>query len=102
MQIVIDIDEEDYKIMQHNVAVNNPLCSLSEKEMVTKIADGIPLPKGHGRLIDADEFLKDNEAYTGWILNSSDWGGENAYKDALEDLVNEAPTIIEADKEVQE
>lgn len=28
-----------------------------------------------------------------------EWGGENAYKDTLEDLVNEAPTIIDADKE---
>lgn len=63
------------------------------------VRKGQMLPKGHGRLIDADKFLKDNEAYTGWILNSSDWGGENAYKDALEDLVNETPTIIEADKE---
>ena len=40
----------------------------------------------------------EGEAYPGWILNSSDWGGENAYEDTLEDLVNEAPTIIEADK----
>jgi len=60
--------------------------------------EAVVLPNGYGRLIDADKFLKDNEAYTGWVLNSSDGGGENAYKDALEDLVNEAPTIIEADK----
>ena len=65
---------------------------LSEEEVVTI------LPKGHGRLIDADKFLKDNEAYTGWILDSSDWGGKNAYKDTLEDLVNEASPIVEADK----
>jgi hypothetical protein len=57
MQIVIDIDEEDYKIMQHNVAVDNPLCPLGQKEIVTRIANGIPLPKGHGRLGDLDRAI---------------------------------------------
>lgn len=98
MDLVINIPEEDFEIMKHNVAVDNPLCPLNQKDMVTIIANGTPLPKGHGRLIDGDKFLKDNEAYTGWILDSSDWGGENAYKDTLEDLVNDADTIIEADK----
>ena len=53
MQIVIDIDEEDYKIMKHNIAVNNPLCPLSQEEMVSKVADGTPLPK-----LQADMFAK--------------------------------------------
>lgn len=72
---------------------------VSKATIVRTFQNGAVLPKGYGRLIDADKFLKDNEAYTGWILNSSEWGGENAYNDTLEDLVNEAPTIIEADKE---
>lgn len=54
MQIVIDIDKEDFEIMKHNVAVNNPLCPLSERETVIMIANGTPLLKGHGRLIDAN------------------------------------------------
>lgn len=95
MQIVIDIDDGDYNRIQDIPDVLNSLTSRT----YSAIRNGTPLPKGHGRLIDADKFLKDNEAYTGWILDSSDWGGKNAYKDALEDLVNEAPTIIEADKE---
>ncbi len=73
--------------------------ALSCMEMKNALENGTPLPKGHGRLIDANKFLKDNEAYTGFILDSRFFGGKNAYKDALEDLVNEAPTILEADKE---
>ena len=29
----------------------------------TAIRNGIPIPKGHGRLIDADEFLKENNCF---------------------------------------
>lgn len=47
IELVIRIDEEDFEIMKHNIAVNNPLCPLSQEEMVSKIANGIPLPKGH-------------------------------------------------------
>lgn len=89
--LVIKMPKEEYETI-----VNSEDCGLHT--LTRAVAHGTILPKGHGRLIDADKFLKDNEAYTGWILNSSEWGGENAYKDALEDLVNEAPTIIEAGK----
>lgn len=90
MKLIIDISEKDY----HSVMYSHHV----PYGVVYAITNDKPLPKGHGRLIDADKFLKDNEAYTGWILNSSDWGGENAYKDTLEDLVNDAPTIIEAER----
>ena len=43
MKVIIDIDEKDFRIMQHNIAVDNPLCPLSEKETVTKIANGVPI-----------------------------------------------------------
>lgn len=43
MKLIIDIDKEDFKIMKHNIAVNNPLCPLSQEEMVSKVANGIPL-----------------------------------------------------------
>jgi hypothetical protein len=94
MQIVIEFPKDVWE-RYVNLALDGETLSF----WGNLIANGTPLPKGHGRLIDANKFLKDNEAYTGWVLNSSDWGGENAYKDALEDLVNEAPTILEADKE---
>ena len=56
IEVVIRISEEDFKIMKHNIAVNKPLCSLSEPEMVSKVANGIPLPEGHGDLKDMDNF----------------------------------------------
>lgn len=89
MDIVVKLPDKDYSVMLTKIMLACHGCKIIE------------LPKGHGRLIDGDKFLKDNEAYTGWILDSSDWGGENAYKDTLEDLVNDADTIIEAD-EVEE
>lgn len=92
MQIVINIHEETYIHLRNGGNIGASLM------IENAIKNGTPLPKGHGRLIDADKFLKDNEAYTGWILDSSDWGGKNAYKDTLEDLVSEAETIIKADR----
>lgn len=88
MQIVIDILEEDFEIMKHNIAVNNPLCPLSQKEMVSKVANGTPLPKGHGRLIDAE------------ILDLENLYREN--DDCSFSIVytkSEFPTIIEAESE---
>ena len=80
MQIVIDISEDDYKIMKHNIAVNNPLCPLSQEEMVSKVASGTPLPKGHGRLKDADHYIKMQWEHPDYSL------------------MDDEPTIIEADK----
>lgn len=93
MQLVIEISDGLYNNLG---TIKNG--SIASKIILDCVRKGQVLPKGYGRLIDADKFLKDNEAYTGWILNSSEWGGENAYKDTLEDLVKEAPTILEADK----
>lgn len=58
MQIVIDIPEEDFEIIRHNVEKNNPLSPMSEKDVMTMIANGTPLPKGHGRLIDLNELYE--------------------------------------------
>ena len=54
MKLVIDISEEDYNFVKKQVAdgITNPL--------KMRIANGTPLPKGHGRLIDADS-IKDSE-----------------------------------------
>jgi hypothetical protein len=90
MELIIKINEEDYKIMKHNIVVNNPLCPLSQEEIVSKIASGIPLPKGHGRLIDVSdiEWAKYQEERNYIDYEVIDW----------DDIVN-APTIIEAESE---
>ena len=80
IQLVIKISEEDYEIMKHNIAVNNPLCPLSQEEMVSKVANGTPLPKGHGRLFDERDIVNGNYEIIG-------------------NKIYEVEPIIEADKE---
>ena len=82
IELVIRIDEEDFNKMKHNVAIGKPICSLSEPEMVSKVANGIPLPKGHGDLIDKNKLSKkkqylfktDNGAFpkSEWFIKADD------------------------------
>ena len=77
MELVIEIDEESYNEIKKIVADGNEMCF-----MQTLIANGTPLPKGHGRLIDAAA-----------LVYSSNKESINMYE------IGFAPTIIEADKE---
>ena len=66
IELVIKISEEDFEIMKHNIAINNPLCPLSQEEMVSKVAKGMPLPKGHGRILDEKDILDTENNDGGW------------------------------------
>lgn len=80
MQIVIEIDEgvyEDWKWA-------GKYASLSYAQRI--ILDGKPLPKGHGKIIDSNEF------------NHYLIGRDSSFKA----LIAEIPSIIEADKESEE
>lgn len=85
MQIVIDIPEEEYRMFQS--AVEH---SMGNSAMV-RILNGTPLPKGHGRLIDADAFVK----------RSNDYYAKTAYELKAIDI-EEEPTIIEAERSEKE
>ena len=64
-----------------------------EKDILIKaIGNGTPLPKGHGRLIDAGEYIN--------ILNNAQIEGLNTYKGLgrAKELLIDASTIIEADR----
>ena len=87
MKIVIDISQGDYKKVQDGRA--------SVSMMRKVIRNGTPLPKGHGRLIDADEITKDLNTFMGAFVIITD----NVYGMAIS---CKAPTIIEADKESEE
>ena len=54
------------------------------------IQNSIPLPKGHGRLIDADALYND------LIFPNEQFGK------AFKDILNDAPTIIESESEEEE
>ena len=78
MQIVVDIPEEVYNSIQ-----DNDYCGISNSDMYNAIVNGIPLPKGHGKLIDADML---------WDLyHDNDYD----FYEALDDV----QTIIKADSE---
>lgn len=80
MQLVIDISEEDYNFLTKQVAdgITNPLKIC--------IANGTPLPKGHGRLIDAGVF----------VLNVIKYSHQSTK--TIGQALSDTPTIIEADK----
>lgn len=85
MKIVIDIPEETYnKILKNEY-------DYGDMNMI--IQNGTPLPKGHGRLIDADELLIKSEWYGERSTYSNPMpNGEMAVP---EEVVLNAPTIIE-------
>lgn len=92
MRIVIKIPEEEYKT----------LSEMSEKEKVNElsyyeriIADGAPLPKGHGDLIDRKKL-----GIT--PIDSTDLPTKGCLMVYLAEDVDGAPTIIEADTEEEE
>lgn len=82
MQIVIDIPEhyfEELKCVELNESNEGVVF-----HAIKCILNGTPLPKGHGRLIDAGALLMDFAF---------------AYNKSAGECVHDAPTIIDADKE---
>ena len=74
VELVIKIPEDMYKL------ISEDKYGVHQGRIYNMIRNGTPLPKGHGRLIDADALV--------------------AKGDVTESYLNIfAPTIIEADKE---
>ena len=87
MQIVIDIPKEKYDMVR-----NKTYCGIYDAVIYKAIANGIPLPKGHGKLGDLgalSNYFWDNRSklYT--------------HKD-LQIVLDNADTIIPADTESEE
>lgn len=90
MQIVIEISDSLYsKLIDMNS--DSDTCSFNESTLVESIQHGTPLPKGHGRLIDADYIALIDEQF----YNPSDYY-------VAEGAIEDATTIIEADKESED
>ena len=77
MQIVINIDEDLYEMCRDSLG--------DEDNIEGIIANGTPLPKGHGRLVDLDKMCADY------------WDGN--YMEIHEDDLKNIKPIIEADTE---
>ena len=84
MQIVIDIPEDTYQYV-----MNTGTYGHYRFNSARAIRNGIPLPKGHGRLIDADKLVY-------WECNGD---CDMCCDDDKCGMVKEAPTIIEGGKE---
>lgn len=89
IELVIKIPEEDYLVYSE----------LSEKEKANEltyyekiIANGTPLPKEYGRLIDADKLLET------WYDDFCKFMTQ-AELNSMNNIIKNAPTIIEANKE---
>ena len=86
MKIVIDIPEEKLGWIKEYPDVYTGWQNEA-------IRNGTPLPKGHGRLIDADAITKDfNTFQDSFVINFEPTKG-------FTKIVCTAPTIIEADKD---
>ena len=83
MQIVIDIAQNEYDALE----------KLDAKYLLHIIKDGTPLPKGHGRIVDIDNAVKDLES-----VNESFCTFYAKGYGARVDYIGEV--LIEADKEV--
>ena len=89
MKLIIDIDEDYFEILKYENRNGNDF------KPIKLIANGIPLPKGHGRLIDADTLeytCNSDECRTIKGCNHCQ------YSIITEEEIDNAPTIIEADK----
>lgn len=97
MKLVIEIAEESYKEIKKIVADRNDHYFLENI-----IANGTPLPKGHGDLIDRDELANDDRICEG--ISCADCPFENfrLHTCRMCNFVKSYPVIIEADKENEE
>ena len=93
MRLVIDIPEEDYIRLRDEGMFGNVTT------FKRAVREGTPLPKGHGRLIDADSIkdkLEDEKAKLDCL--DIDYGLKRACLGKLIYEVQSSQTIIEADK----
>ena len=82
MKIVIDIKDDNY----YDIIGDALIGEFTTREVINAVKDGTPLPKGHGRLIDADALIQELSVVSSRPVKSQLY------------ILREAPTIIEADK----
>ena len=88
MELIIKIPDHLYKLLKDFPSDSNE--STIENVLMKAVEHGTPLPKGHGRLIDADAYINKHEE-CGWLDDIT-----------VEEFNAITPTIIEADEEQTE
>ena len=99
MQIVIDISE---KMLEWVNDANKFYNDYGLSDFIDVVKNGIPLPKGHGRLIDAEILIKNmkNGINAGLLIDGYEkYTNINSVDDCVF-CVECADTVLEADKEI--
>lgn len=91
MKVVINLSEDEYNFIKQK-----EFPSISDMLIRT----GTPLPKEHGRLIDANSIYQIVRPIE---QSDAEWGmtAETAIR-LMHDVFDKSPTVIEADKEESE
>lgn len=87
MKILVDVPDEEYEA--YALAITFGMGSTA----IRRILDGTPLPKGHGRLIDADRLIDDFKNSRAMTFEER-MKASNIVQHAYDKLC-----VIEADKE---
>lgn len=95
VELVIKIPEKVYKSIS-----DNNYCGIINSDVYNAIANGTPLPKGHGRLIDGDAL--DETVYRLNFETEESWEITRSEHKLIDSVLYEMPTIIEADEEANE
>ena len=91
MKLVIDIPEEEYNKIEPLLNGETIKGGFNLFKALNIIKSGTPIPKGYGRLIDANEIQFEN----------ADFDTYGDYCRAF-DAIDQADTIIEADAESED
>ena len=79
MQVIIELPDDEYESIIYGGGIDD-----WQKQLVIEAIDnGMPLPKGHGNLKDVDKIIEELGCEDEAII--------------FEEMLREAPTIIEAD-----
>ena len=103
MQIVIDIPNSLYKIIQDCKVIEGDNEGNVENVLIKAVENGVVLPKGHGKLKDLDkiEWYGCDFEGRGCIETRGDCSVCD-HANCYAKQVRELPTIIEADSESEE
>ncbi len=86
MRIIIDIPKEAYNQLKKDGCVD----WLDAENILDCVANGTPLPKGHGKLIDADALCV-NSVFPG-----------HHFAQVFHEILKSAPAIVLPDREDRE
>ena len=96
MQIVIDIPEIDYEYIKNDSSI--PIAY--DNHVYDAIRNGTTLPKGHGNLIDTDILHHEmSELLKSTTADETETAGLDNIAVSVMMEIEEAPVIIEADRE---